>query len=91
MAIYWLLFRPASATAVRLRELGDQNGGAAVLEDNSVVKFAERIAEPINRLVPASAGDVKKLQKQLMQAGFRSSHAPAVYRSLHFMSMLIFR
>ena len=33
MAIYWLLFRPASATAVRLRELGDQNGGAAVLED----------------------------------------------------------
>ena len=90
MAIYWLLFRPASATAVRLRELGDQNAGAAVFEDNSVVKFAERIAEPINRLVPASAGDVKKLQKQLMQAGFRSDHAPAVYRSLHFMSMLIF-
>lgn len=91
MAIYWLLFRPASATAVRLRELGDQNTvGAAILEDNSVVKFAERIAEPINRLVPASAGDVKKLQKQLMQAGFRSSHAPAVYRSLHFISMLLF-
>jgi tight adherence protein C len=91
MAIYWLMFRPASATAVRLRELGDQNSaGAAVFEDKSVVKFAERIAEPINRLVPASVGDVKKLQKQLMQAGFRSRQAPAIYRSLHFMSMLIF-
>ena len=91
MAVYWLLFRPASATAMRLRELGDQSSaGTMVLDDNSVVKLAERIAEPINRLVPASAVDAKKLQKQLMMAGFRSSHATAIYRTLQLVSMLIF-
>jgi tight adherence protein C len=90
MAIYWLLFRPASATAVRLRELGDQNaGGAVILDDSPVVKIAERIAEPINRLVPASAGDAKKLEKQLMQAGFRSAHATSIYRALQLLSMLL--
>ena len=91
MAIYWLLFRPASATAMRLRELGDQNSaGTMVLEDNSVVKLAERIAEPLNRLVPTSAVDAKKLQKQLMMAGFRSPHATAIYRALQLVSMVIF-
>ena len=88
MAIYWLLFRPASATAVRLQELGDQNGATVTLDDSPVVSFAERIAEPLNRLVPASATDAKKLQKQLMQAGFRSPHATAIYRSLQLISML---
>jgi len=89
MAIYWLMFRPASATATRLRELDDQGGAATViLDDSPVIKFAERIAEPINRLVPPSAADAKKLQKQLMQAGFRSSHAPSIYRSLQLVSML---
>src|SRR5688572_20758836 len=88
MAIYWLLFRPASATAVRLQELGDQNGATITLDDSPVVSFAERIAEPLNRLVPASAADAKKLEKQLMQAGFRSPHATAIYRSLQLVSML---
>lgn len=91
MAVYWLLFRPASAAAVRLRELGDQDGaGTVIFEDNSVVKMAERIAEPINRLVPTSARDAKKLQKKLMMAGFRSPHAPAIYRALQFLSMVLF-
>jgi tight adherence protein C len=90
MALYWLMFRPASATATRLRELDDQNSTSAViLEDNTVVKFAERIAEPINRLVPPSAANAKKLQKQLMQAGYRSAQAPAIYRALQLISMLL--
>lgn len=90
MALYWLLFRPASATAVRLRELGDQDAGETlIIEDSSVRKFAERIAEPINRLVPVSATDAKKLQKQLMMAGFRSPHATAIFRSLQLLSMLL--
>src|SRR6185436_17426223 len=89
MAIYWLMFRPASATATRLRELDDQGAtGTVILEYSPVIKFAERIAEPINRLVPPSAADAKKLQKQLMQAGYRSAHAPAIYRSLQLLSML---
>ena len=88
MAIYWLLFRPASATAARLQELGDQNGATITLDDSPVVGFAERIAEPLNRLVPASASDAKKLEKQLMQAGFRGPHATAIYRSLQLVSMI---
>jgi tight adherence protein C len=89
MAIYWLMFRPASATAVRLAELDDQNtGGTVMLEDSPVVKLAERIADPINRLVPPSAADAKKLQVKLMQAGYRSAHAPSIYRALQFLSMV---
>jgi tight adherence protein C len=90
MAVYWLMFRPASATAVRLRELDDQSGaGTVMLEDSPVMKFAERIAEPINRLVPPSAADAKKLQKKLMMAGFRSAHATSMYRVLQLVSMLV--
>lgn len=90
MALYWLMFRPASATATRLRELGDQSAGeTSIIEDGSVRKFAERIAEPINRLVPASAVEAKKLQKKLMMAGFRSPHATALYRVLRLLSMLL--
>ncbi len=89
MAIYWLAFRPASATAVRLRELDDQNSAGVILDDSPVVKFAERIAEPINRLVPPSAADAKKLQKKLMMAGFRSPHATNIYRALQLVSMVL--
>ena len=89
MAVYWLMFRPASATATRLRELDDHNSSGVVLDDdNGLVKFAERIAEPFNRLVPPSAADAKKLQKKLMQAGFRSPHATSIYRVLQLVSML---
>lgn len=91
MAVYWLMFRPASATATRLQQLNDQNfPGPAALEENSVVKLAERIAEPINRLVPPSAADAKKLQKKLMQAGFRSPYATSIYRVIQLFSMLFF-
>jgi tight adherence protein C len=90
MAVYYLMFRPASATAVRLAELDDQDAaGTVMFEDSPVMKLAERIAEPINRLVPPSAADAKKLQKQLMQAGFRSIHAPGIYRALQLLSMVI--
>jgi tight adherence protein C len=90
MAIYYLMFRPASATAVRLAELDDQdNPGTVLLDDSPVVKFAERIAEPINRLVPPSAADAKKLQKKLMQAGFRAAHATSIYRALQLLAMIV--
>lgn len=91
MAAYWLMFRPVSATATRLRELGDAPAmGATSLEHDPVATLAERLAEPINRLVPPSAANAKKLQKQLMRAGFRSSHAPAMYRASQLVLMLLF-
>jgi tight adherence protein C len=90
MAIYWLMFRPASATAARLRDLDEPRGSAGVqtIEHSTVTNLAERIADPISRLLPPSAASAKKLQKQLMQAGFRSHSAPAVYRATQVLLML---
>jgi len=91
MAIYWLLFRPASATAQRLHELDDRRTTvvAQSIEANTMESLAARLAEPINRLVPPSAADAKKLHKQLMQAGYRSPSAPGVYRVTQLFLMII--
>ena len=40
-----------------------------------------------SRLLPPSAAEAQKLQKQLMQAGFRSQTAPGVYRAIQLMTM----
>jgi tight adherence protein C len=91
MAAYWLMFRPVSATASRLRELGDAPAmGPTSIEHNPVATLAERLAEPISRLAPPSAANAKKLQKELMRAGFRSPRAPALYRACQLISMLLF-
>jgi tight adherence protein C len=92
MAIYWLMFRPASATATRLKELDDTRnmGPVQTIEVNTVGTLAERLAEPISKLVPPSAKGAHKLQKELMQAGFRSPLSPAVYRATQVLLMLGF-
>ena len=91
MAIYWLLFRPVSATAQRLADLQDPRSGSGVasIEADGMETLAARMAEPLNRLVPPSAADAKKLQKKLMQAGFRSPSAPAVFRVTQLGLMVI--
>ena len=92
MAIYWLLFRPVSATAQRLSELDEARGVAATqtLEVNAMESLAARIAEPINKLVPPSAADAKKLSRELMQAGYRSPAAASIYRVTQLATMLFF-
>ena len=89
MAVYWVMFRPVSATATRLKELEHSPVTVQTIEPNSVATLAERLAEPINRLVPPSAANAQKLQRDLMQAGFRSPYATGVYRALQLLSMLI--
>ena len=95
MGAYWLLNRPQSAATERLKRLGETNGSStavpvSIVEQHSGEKFAERIASPLNRLVPPSAAEVQKLQKQLMHAGFRSRNAPIIYRAIHLFSMAAF-
>jgi tight adherence protein C len=90
MAIYWLAFRPASATAARLKELDEGRPGVQTIEHTAVANIAERIADPISRLLPPSAAHAKKLQKELMQAGFRSPSAPAVFRASQLLLMVLF-
>jgi len=90
MAIYWLLFRPVSATAQRLHELDEGRAGivAQSIEPNPMESLAARLAEPINKLVPPSATGAKKLQLELMQAGYRSTSAPAIYRVTQLATMI---
>lgn len=92
MGVYWLLYKPQSAATERLKRLGDRTASPASaaisLEESKVgSELAERLASPLNRLLPPSAAEAQKLQKQLMQAGFRSSTAPIVYRALQIATM----
>lgn len=92
MAVYWLLYRPQSAATERLKRLGQRTsstaGAAISLEENRAgTELAERLASPLSRLLPPSAAETQKLQKQLMQAGFRSPGAPGVYRAMQLATM----
>ena len=92
VGVYWLFMRPQSASTERLKKLASMTGGGGSVsvsldEEHAGEKFAERIATPLNRLVPASAAEVQKLQKKLMQAGFRSNHAPIIYRTIQLLTM----
>lgn len=95
MGLYWLFNRPQSAATERLKRLGERSSSAAGLpvsldENRRGSEFAERVATPLSKLVPPSAAEAKKLQKQLMTAGIRSQNAPAVYRTLQLLSMAMF-
>ena len=91
MGVYWLLYRPQSAATERLKRLGERSSapaGAASLHDDAAASdLAGRIASPLNRLLPPSAAEAKKLQKQLMQAGFRSNSAPITFRAIQICAL----
>jgi len=93
LGVYWWLYKPQSAATERLRNLGsrDAAGGNAqsvVLPDESpATDIAQRLAKPLNKLLPASATEARRLQKQLMHAGFRSAEAPFIYRAIQLLSM----
>jgi tight adherence protein C len=96
LGVYWLVYKPQSAATERLRRLGGKEGGiaaanaqgAAVIPDDSpAADIAQRLASPLNKLLPPSATEAKKLQKQLMHAGFRSQEAPIIYRAIQIGSM----
>src|SRR5215813_3938330 len=93
MGVYWLLNRPQSAATERLRKLGLKGGAAqqtisvTMPEDNAATELAQRLTSPLNRMLPPSAIEAKKLQKQLMHAGFRTQSAPVIYRGIQLLSM----
>src|ERR1051325_5415950 len=94
IGLYWLISRPQSAATERLRKMNE--GGASMQaasvsimqEESAASDFAERIATPLNRLVPVSAVEAHKLQKKLMQAGYRNRNAPIIYRAIQLTSMI---
>jgi tight adherence protein C len=95
LGVYLVMFRPASAATERLKRMGDGGGAVApatsvIIEESPVAAFAEKVAEPLSRIAPPSAAEAKKLQKQLMHAGYRSANAPVVYRAVQLLSLAFF-
>src|SRR5215217_3352034 len=94
LGIYWLLYKPQSAATERLRHLGAKEGvatpnmqSAVIPDDSAASELAQRLASPLNKLLPPSATEAKNLQKKLMHAGFRSEQAPIIYRAIQLASM----
>ena len=92
MGVYWLMYRPQSAATERLKQLGARNTTAVaspglIGDEGRGAELAQRLASPLSRLLPPSVAEAKKLQRQLMQAGFRSPGAPLVYRAIQISTM----
>lgn len=79
MSVYWMFARPASTMNARLDSI---DPSLALLENSPVTVMAERVAEPINRIIPISAIEAMKLQKKLLQAGYRSPEAATAFRAI---------
>jgi tight adherence protein C len=91
MGVYWLVYRPQSAATERLKRLGSRSSvettASGLVTADRGSDLAERLASPLSRLVPPSAAEAKKLQKQLMHAGFRSASAPIVFRAIQLAAL----
>lgn len=93
LGVYWLLYKPQSAATERLRRLAGKEGmvqnvpSAVIPDERPATDIAQKIATPLNKLLPPSAIEARKLQKQLMHAGFRSPEAPIIYRAIQLLSM----
>lgn len=78
MSVYWFFARPASTMNARLESI---DPSLALVENNPITVMTERIAEPLNRIIPISAVEALKIQKQLLQAGYRSPEAATAFRA----------
>jgi tight adherence protein C len=79
MSIYLMLGRQTGVVNARLESM---DPSLSLVENNPVTTMAGRVAEPINRIVPISAVEAEKLQKQLLQAGYRSPEAATAFRAI---------
>lgn len=82
LSAYWFLFQPTTETTQRLREIGRSANTFAAPAAVPTTVMAERVAEPINRLLPPSPDELRTLQRKLVYAGYRSPNAALVYRAL---------
>jgi len=85
MSLYLVFAKPASAVEARLETM---DPSLALVENNPLTLMAERVADPINRIIPISAVEAAKLQKQLMQAGYRSPDAATAFRAIQIVMLI---
>jgi len=82
MSIYLLTSRSTSVVTARL-ESADPS--LALIENSPLSVMTTRAAEPINRIVPISAVEAAKLQKQLLHAGYQSPDAAMAFRAIQLL------
>jgi tight adherence protein C len=87
LSLYWGLSRQPSAVTTRLEAMDPSVAG---VESPSAFAAVERLAAPINKLIPISAVEAKKIQKQLMHAGYRSPDAATAFRAIQLISFALF-
>ena len=86
MSIYWLLSRPTNTVAARL----DAVDPSLALVENNPLTTMTTMAEPINKIVPISAVEAAKLEKQLLHAGYASPDAAMAFRAIQILSLVAF-
>jgi len=85
MSLYLVFTKPANTVTARLESM---DPSLALVENNPLTVMAERVADPINRIVPISASEAAKLQKQLLQAGYRSRDAATAFRAIQIIMLI---
>lgn len=85
MSLYLVFAKPANTVITRLESM---DPSLALVENNPLTVMAERVADPINRIVPISATEAAKLQKQLLQAGYRSPDAATAFRAVQIVMLI---
>lgn len=85
MSLYWVFARPANTVNTRLESM---DPSLALVENNPLTVMAQNVADPINRIVPISAIEAAKLQKQLLQAGYRSPDAATAFRAVQIVMLI---
>lgn len=79
MSVYWLVARPNSVVNAQLESA---DPALSLIENNPLTTMTNRAAEPINRIVPISAAEAAKLQKQLLHAGYPQPEAATAFRAI---------
>jgi tight adherence protein C len=80
ISVYFIMAgRPTGVVDARLDGM---DPSLALIENNPVTTMAGRMVDPLNRIVPISAVEAAKLQKQLLQAGYRSPEAATAFRAI---------
>jgi tight adherence protein C len=79
MSVYLFFARPQSTVTARLEAI---DPSLVLVENSPVTTMAERVAEPLNRIVPISAVEAQKLQKKMLQAGYRGQDAATAFRAI---------
>ena len=82
MSLYWLFGRTPNTVEARL----DIVDPSLIAVENNPLTTMTRAAEPINKIVPISAVEAQKLQKQLLHAGYASPDAAIAYRAIQLLT-----